>query len=86
MANVSSSNSLGERVPKLRFPEFEGGWDSELFLDLFTFLSNNTLSRFCRPQLRINKTFRTVLNGCSVNTIYMFFIEKTQFRFYKSVF
>ena len=45
MANVSSSNSLGERVPKLRFPEFEGGWDFELFSDLFTFLSNNTLSR-----------------------------------------
>ncbi len=45
MANVSSSNSLGERVPKLRFPEFEGEWDFELFSDLFTFLSNNTLSR-----------------------------------------
>ena len=45
MTNVSSSNSLGERVPKLRFPEFEGEWDSELFSDLFTFLSNNTLSR-----------------------------------------
>ena len=29
----------------MRFPEFEGEWDSELFLDLFTFLSNNTLSR-----------------------------------------
>ena len=45
MANISSSNSLGERVPKLRFPEFEGEWDFELFSDLFTFLSNNTLSR-----------------------------------------
>ena len=45
MANVSSSNSLGERIPKLRFPEFEGEWDFELFSDLFTFLSNNTLSR-----------------------------------------
>ena len=45
MANVSSSNSLGERVPKLRFPGFEGGWDFEIFSDLFTFLSNNTLSR-----------------------------------------
>ena len=45
MANVSSSNSLGERVPKLRFPGFEGEWDFELFSDLFTFLSNNTLSR-----------------------------------------
>ena len=29
----------------MRFPEFEGGWDFELFSDLFTFLSNNTLSR-----------------------------------------
>ena len=27
MANISSSNSLGERVPKLRFPEFEGEWE-----------------------------------------------------------
>jgi len=27
MANVSSSNSLGENVPKLRFPGFEGEWD-----------------------------------------------------------
>ena len=45
MANISSSNSLGERVPKLRFPGFEGGWDFEIFSDLFTFLSNNTLSR-----------------------------------------
>ena len=45
MQEQTSSNSLGERVPKLRFPEFEGGWDFELFSDLFTFLSNNTLSR-----------------------------------------
>ena len=29
MANVSSSNSLGERVPKLRFPGFEGEWTCE---------------------------------------------------------
>ena len=27
MANVSSNNSLGERVPKLRFPGFEGEWE-----------------------------------------------------------
>ena len=33
MANVSSSNSLGERVPKLRFPEFEGGWVCEKLSD-----------------------------------------------------
>ena len=33
MANVSSSNSLGERVPKLRFPEFEGGWICEKLSD-----------------------------------------------------
>ena len=45
MQEQTSSNSLGERVPKLRFPEFEGEWDFELFSDLFTFLSNNTLSR-----------------------------------------
>ena len=29
----------------MRFPGFEGGWDFEIFSDLFTFLSNNTLSR-----------------------------------------
>ncbi len=29
----------------MRFPEFEEEWDFELFSDLFTFLSNNTLSR-----------------------------------------
>ena len=29
----------------MRFPEFEGEWDFEIFSDLFTFLSNNTLSR-----------------------------------------
>ena len=45
MANVSSSNSLGERVPKLRFPGFEGEWKREFFSELFDFLSNNTLSR-----------------------------------------
>ena len=45
MQEQTSSNSLGERVPKLRFPGFEGGWDFEIFSDLFTFLSNNTLSR-----------------------------------------
>ena len=27
MQNVSSSNSQGERVPKLRFPGFEGEWE-----------------------------------------------------------
>ena len=45
MQGQTSSNSLGVNVPKLRFPGFEGEWDSELFSDLFTFLSNNTLSR-----------------------------------------
>ena len=34
MANISSSNSLGERVPKLRFPGFEGGWEEKCFSDL----------------------------------------------------
>ena len=33
MANISSSNSLGERVPKLRFPGFEGGWVCEKLSD-----------------------------------------------------
>ena len=34
MANVSSSNSLGVSVPKLRFPEFEGEWVEKCFSDL----------------------------------------------------
>ena len=37
MANVSSSNSLGERVPKLRFPEFEGEWELINISDLLDF-------------------------------------------------
>ena len=45
MANVSSSNSQGVRVPKLRFPGFEGEWEESSFAEVFSFLSNNTLSR-----------------------------------------
>jgi len=45
MGKVSSSNSQGVRVPKLRFPGFEGEWNRVLFSDLFAYLSNNTLSR-----------------------------------------
>ena len=33
MQEQTSSNSLGERVPKLRFPEFEGGWICEKLSD-----------------------------------------------------
>ena len=39
MANVSSSNSQGELVPRLRFPGFEGEWDEKTLAD---FLSENT--------------------------------------------
>ena len=60
MANASSSNSLGERVPKLRFPGFEGEWDSELFSELFDFLSNNTLSR---AELSETGTIRNIHYG-----------------------
>ena len=35
MSNVSSSNSQGVRVPKLRFPGFEGEW-KEIFLSEFS--------------------------------------------------
>ena len=33
MSNVSSSNSQGVRVPKLRFPGFEGVWESQKLSD-----------------------------------------------------
>ena len=33
MSNVSSSNSQGVRVPKLRFPGFEGEWESQKLSD-----------------------------------------------------
>ena len=36
MANVSSSNSQGVRVPKLRFPGFEGEWESHLLNEYLT--------------------------------------------------
>ena len=38
MSNVSSSNSQGVRVPKLRFPGFEGEWESAKLSDLTTYL------------------------------------------------
>ena len=36
MANVSSSNSLEENVPKLRFPEFEGEWEEHKISDFLS--------------------------------------------------
>ena len=36
MANVSSSNNLGERVPKLRFPGFEGEWEEHKISDFLS--------------------------------------------------
>ena len=44
MANVSSSNGL-EKRPSLRFPGFDEPWVTKQFSDVFSFLSNNTLSR-----------------------------------------
>ena len=35
MSNVSSSNSQGVRVPKLRFPGFEGEWEEKAMDDIF---------------------------------------------------
>ena len=37
MANVSSSNSQGELVPRLRFPGFEGEWEAKELGDLLMF-------------------------------------------------
>ena len=39
--------SAGETTPKLRFPEFrdKGEWKSELFKDIFSFQTTNSLSR-----------------------------------------
>lgn len=36
MQEQTSSNSLGERVPKLRFPEFEGEWEQRKLSDIAT--------------------------------------------------
>ena len=84
MANISSSNSLGERVPKLRFPGFEGGWVCEKLSDFTERVTrkntNNETELPLTIYLRFNKTFRPICNGCFVNTIYMFYIEKTQHR------
>ena len=44
-SKVSSRGSLGERVPRLRFPGFEGAWESKIFGNVFDFIGNNTLSR-----------------------------------------
>ena len=45
MSNVSSSNSQGELVPELRFPEDKSDWKVIVFENLFDVLTNNTLSR-----------------------------------------
>ena len=45
MSNVSSSNSQGELVPELRFPEDKSNWNAIVFEKLFDILTNNTLSR-----------------------------------------
>ena len=44
----------------MRFPEFEGEWDSALFSELFDFLSNNTLSR---AELSETGTIRNIHYG-----------------------
>ena len=36
MQEQTSSNSLGERVPKLRFPGFEGGWEEHKISDFLS--------------------------------------------------
>ena len=42
---MSSRGSLEERVPRLRFPSFEGEWKCQIFGSAFDFIPNNTLSR-----------------------------------------
>ena len=34
-----------DNAPRLRFPEFRGEWEEKRFSELFSFISNNTLSR-----------------------------------------
>ena len=46
MANVSSSNSQEGRVPKLRFPGFEGEWETAKLSDLATYL--RTRGKACK--------------------------------------
>ena len=45
MGKVSSSNSQGVRVPKLRFSEFEGDWHSETLGKLGTFTKGAPMSK-----------------------------------------
>ena len=44
-SKVSSRGSLEGRVPRLRFPSFEGEWKCQIFGSAFDFIPNNTLSR-----------------------------------------
>ena len=44
-SKVSSRGSLEGCVPSLRFPGFEGEWESRAFENIFDFIPNNTLSR-----------------------------------------
>lgn len=45
MENVSSRCGKSDNAPRLRFPEFRGEWEEKRFSELFSFISNNTLSR-----------------------------------------
>ena len=45
MANMSSSNSQAVRVPKLRFPGFEGEWEASLLGEVGTFTKGAPLSK-----------------------------------------
>ena len=57
MANVSSSNSLGERVPKLRFPEFSESYNSIKLGDI-TEKVNRTEIPSQAPIMMIYKSIR----------------------------
>ncbi len=45
MSNVSSINNLGKRVPKLRFPGFEGEWKESTLGEIGTFTKGAPLSK-----------------------------------------
>ena len=34
-----------KNIPEIRFKGFEGGWESNAFCEIFTYLTNNTLAR-----------------------------------------
>ena len=61
MSNVSSSNSQGVRVPKLRFPGFEGEWENAKLSDLTIFL--RTRGNACKSHFISTENMRQNCSG-----------------------